>query len=315
VANVFYSLNNAGWSNAVTGNNWTNWSATINLIPGTNTIKAYAVDTSGNISATNSVSLDYVANVLQVAIVGQGTLSPNYNNNTLVIGNSYKMTAKAAKGFKFKNWTISTNWLGGTVSTMAALQFTMGPNLTLQATFADATKPVLKIAKLNSKPTTNVVTVVGTATDNVAVTNVYYQLNGGSLTPATTGNQWANWSVAVTLVSGVNHFTAYAVDASGNLSTTAKLTLTYTAPNAAAVAKLTGLGTASHFTITDSALSNNGFKFKLHRATSENGRIEVSTDLVHWHTLTNFTGTNSIVNFLDQTATNSVQRFYRVVSP
>ena len=64
VASVFYSLNSTGWSNAVTGNGWTNWTAVVTLIPWTNTIAAYAVDTSGNVSATNTVSLVYVPSAI-----------------------------------------------------------------------------------------------------------------------------------------------------------------------------------------------------------------------------------------------------------
>jgi len=38
----------------------TSWSALANLLPGTNLIQAYAVDTAGNKSMTNSVNMDYV---------------------------------------------------------------------------------------------------------------------------------------------------------------------------------------------------------------------------------------------------------------
>ena len=48
VGTVYYSLNSSGWTMATTGNNWTNWTANLTLTPGTNTVQAYAVDTSGN---------------------------------------------------------------------------------------------------------------------------------------------------------------------------------------------------------------------------------------------------------------------------
>ena len=47
VGAVYYSLNGSGWTAATTGNNWTNWTANLTLTPGTNTVQAYAVDTSG----------------------------------------------------------------------------------------------------------------------------------------------------------------------------------------------------------------------------------------------------------------------------
>jgi hypothetical protein len=71
VSNVFYSLDNSGWSNAVTANKWTNWTAQVTLTPGTNTVAAYAVDTSGNVSKTNTVSFVYV-----VSVVAANNVSP-----------------------------------------------------------------------------------------------------------------------------------------------------------------------------------------------------------------------------------------------
>ena len=60
VGTVYYSLNGSGWTAATTANNWTNWTANLTLTPGTNTVQAYAVDTSGNLSPTNTVKFEYV---------------------------------------------------------------------------------------------------------------------------------------------------------------------------------------------------------------------------------------------------------------
>ena len=56
------------WTNASTLNNWTNWSASLPLVPGTNSLQAFAVDTSGNASTTNSVSFEYVASLVSPAV-------------------------------------------------------------------------------------------------------------------------------------------------------------------------------------------------------------------------------------------------------
>jgi hypothetical protein len=45
------------------------------------------------------------------------------------------------------------------------------------------------------------------------------------------------------------------------------------------------------------------------------GRIEVTTNLSSWNTLTNFNGSNGLLNFRDPGATNSARRFYRAVTP
>jgi hypothetical protein len=315
VANVFYSVNNAAWTNATTANNWNNWTATADLISGTNIIQAYSMDTSGNVSATNSVKfIAILGTPLHVRITGKGTLSPNYSNAVLQVGNNYKMTAKPGKGFAFRKWTVSTNWIGGVTSSNASLAFVMASNLTLQATFADVTKPVLKVNKLASKQTVNPVIVTGTASDNWQVANVLVQLNG-VWTNAVTVNQWANWSASLNLLPGANQLVIYAVDTTGNYSKTNSRVLTFT-PATAAVVKISGTVNANTLAITDWVYAaTNGFSLTLQSSSSQNGRIQVSTNLTSWETLTNFTGTNSPLIFNDPASKDSTHRFYRAVSP
>ena len=69
----------------------------VTLTPGSNIFQAYAVDTSGNVSATNSVTFKYVVSApLTVLINGNGTVTPNDNGALLQIGASYSLMAKAA---------------------------------------------------------------------------------------------------------------------------------------------------------------------------------------------------------------------------
>ena len=133
VGAVYYSLNGSGWTMATTGNNWANWTANVTLTAGPNTLRSYAVDTSGNRSATNSVSFVYVVNAMMtVHINGKGTVNPGYNGTLLAINESYAMTASAASGFAFTNWTDGSGHL---MTNRATLQFTMVTNLTLTANF------------------------------------------------------------------------------------------------------------------------------------------------------------------------------------
>ena len=61
VAGVIYKLNAGDWAtDAQPVNGWSNWTATVTLVPGTNTLRAYAVDAAGNCSLTNTVVLTYV---------------------------------------------------------------------------------------------------------------------------------------------------------------------------------------------------------------------------------------------------------------
>lgn len=235
VAGVQYQLNGGSWSNA-TGT--VNWSAPVTLTPGTNVFAAYATDTTGNVSATNNVSFQYVVtNQLQVAVTGLGTISPNYSNAWLEIGRNYSITSAPAAGFMFTNWT------GSLTTNIATLNFTMASNLTFTANFIDTNKPVLSITNLvaGQRWSNLVFTAKGTATDNWQVASVQYHLNGGSWSNAT---GTTNWSAPLTLTPGTNTFAAYAADNSGNLSMTSSVNFQYVVTNQLAI-RTNGLGTIS----------------------------------------------------------------------
>jgi len=215
---VEYQLNSAGWTNATGG---ANWSATVNLRPGTNLFQAYSLDSSGNHSLTNSLAVIYVVSApLQLSATGLGTITPNDSNAWLQVGRNYTLTAKAAAGFAFTNWT------GSLGASQAALSFTMTSNLSFTANFVDVTPPTMAITNLvNGQQVSNSVFLVrGTAADNWQLAGVDYQLNNGGWLTATGG---ANWSAALNLVSGTNLLQAFAVDSTGNHSLTNTLKLVY----------------------------------------------------------------------------------------
>jgi hypothetical protein len=307
VSNVWCQINGLGWNSATNLNNWTNWSGGVTLIPGTNVVQAYAMDTSGNVSTTNSVSFQFVVtNQLGVRAIGLGTISPNYSNAWLEIGRNYSMTATQGSGFVFTNWTISTNWIGEMITNKATVQFMMESNLTLQVSFTDVTKPTLTItAPTAGQHLTNALAnVKGTASDNWRVTNVWYQLNSNAWSQATSTNGWTNWTVTLPLVAGTNSIKAYAVDLGANLSTTNNVSFV----------------SSNTFTLqlgitTGEFMTSNGFGFNLQVSPGLNGRIEASTNLVNWVTLTNFVGTNTTIYFRDVAATNLNLRFYRAATP
>ena len=242
---------------------------------------------------------------------GLGTISPNYSNAWLELGRNYSIAATPASGFVATNWTISTNWLGGRITNNATVQFMMASNLTLQINFADVTKPILTITAPTSEQhmTNALATFAGTASDNWKVNAVWYQLTNAVLTSgmwsqATTTNGYTNWTTTVTLATGTNTVKAYAVDLGGNYSTT----------NSLSVVSSNTFMLQLVFTNT-LPLKTNGLVFSLQLSTGLNGHIQISTNLTSWVTLTNFFGTNSTLNFLDPSATNYNQRFYRAVVP
>jgi len=312
MSNVVCQINGGSWSNAATANVWTNWAAAVNLMPGTNTVAAYAVDTSGNISTTNNVSFDFVAtNQLQIRASGLGTVTPNYSNAWLEIGRNYSITSTPASGFVFTNWVTSTNWAGGASTTKTNLTFMMASNLTLQVNFLDVTIPTLTItAPTAGQHMTNAIAnVAGTASDNWKVSAVWCQLTNkllasGPWSLATTANGFTNWTATLTLAAGTNQVRAYAVDLGGNYSTTSSVSVL-----SSNTFKLQLNFTMNH------PVTSTGLNFTLLISSNLYGHIQVSTNLTSWATLTNFIGTNTTLNFRDPAATNSKSRFYRAVIP
>ncbi len=129
VVEVWCQHNSGAWVLASGTNKWS-----IQLIPtiSTNLLSAYAVDTSGNYSKTNSVKFVKLAtDTLNVVRVGNGTLSPDLSGKMLILSNKYTMKALPGKGFIFSNWVGN----GSVLTNQANLVFTMRSNLTLTANF------------------------------------------------------------------------------------------------------------------------------------------------------------------------------------
>jgi hypothetical protein len=307
VASVAYSLNGGAWSLANSTNGFANWWAMVDLTPGTNTIEAYAEDTSDNFSSTNRVSLDFVqTNQLQIRSLGLGTLTPNYSNAWLEIGRNYSITSAPASGFVFTNWTISTNWIGGLAVAGKDLVFMMASNLTLQSVYLETSSPSLTItAPVAGQHVTNALaTLLGTSADKWGVAGVWYQLNGGAWRTSVSNNHWTNWSGSLELVSGTNALRAYAVNLGGNFSATNALSVVSSNSFRLQLALTNG-----------AAPSENGQTLNLLISVGLNGVIQYSTNLTTWATLTNFVGTNSSLLFRDPAATNVGRKFYRAVVP
>jgi hypothetical protein len=244
VASVQYTLANAhgtnAWQLATTTNQWTNWSATVtNLIPGTNKVTVEAFDTRTNRSVLVSHLFNYeITAPLALFTIGGGTISGATNGQLLVLGFSYQITAKTNGGFAFAGWT------GSIVTNSATLSFIMTTNLSFTANFVDVTPPSLTITAptASQRWSNSTFTATGTAKDNVQVSNVFYQLNGGNWRLATPGNSaWTNWTVTLTPLESTNLFLAYAVDTSGNKSPTNKITFFYI-PSAMLTVRTNGNG-------------------------------------------------------------------------
>lgn len=219
VANVYYNLNNNGWNSAATGDSWANWSASFTLSPGTNTLYAYAIDSAGNQSSTDSATINYIAyESLPVCFdSNSGTISPNYKNASLQIGANYTMTATAKAGYAFVNWMDNSGYV---LRNKPAIKFTMTSGLALVANFIDISRPTASITNLpaNGVVSNDLFIIQGKAADNVGVANVYYNLNDYGWYVANSDNNYASWSGLVDLKPGTNFITVSANDAAGNYS-------------------------------------------------------------------------------------------------
>ena len=69
--------------------------------------------------------------------------------------------------------------------------------------------------------------ITTTTNGQAAVTNVWVQSNGGGWSRATTVNGWTNWSANVTVTTGSNSVSAYAVDQNGKVSATNTISYYY----------------------------------------------------------------------------------------
>jgi hypothetical protein len=299
-------LNGGAWFNAGSSNHWTNWTAQVVLTPGTNHLQAWAADSSGNNSLTNSVDFVYIlAGQLQLHALGLGSFAPNYSNAWLQLGQNYSITSAPARGFTFAGWAISTNWLGGVASNNPVLRFTMASNLTLLATFTETNRPNLTLTApaAGQKLTNALATLIGTASDNWQVVAVWCQVNSNVWTLASTTNGYSNWTQTVTLLAGTNTLKAYAQNLGGNFSLTN--TLSVVSSN---TFKL-------QLVLINATLTASGLNLGLQLSPGLNGHIQVSTNLLNWTMLTNFVGTNTSLTVHDPSATNASSRFYRAVIP
>lgn len=133
VVGVSYSLNGQAYQSATTTNGWKNWSAVLDghLQVGTNLLVVQSLDFSGNTSPLATRSFVFaVPSLLTVLTSGQGTLSTNLDQQPLLVGQKYSLTALPGPGWVFSNW-----WTGPMSSPDPGLMFTMQSNLVLTANF------------------------------------------------------------------------------------------------------------------------------------------------------------------------------------
>lgn len=166
---------------------------------------------------------------ISVVVTGRGTVSGVTNGQWVAIGQKVTPTATPGAGYVLTNWLVTVD--GVTVlSTNRVAPFLMQPDLVLTAAFADVTKPavtVLSPTAAASRLTNGLVTVQVRATDNVAVENVEFYLNGQDFGPGAPLKATNLWSRDFALAVGTNVVAVVAKDSAGNVSTTDSIQLVY----------------------------------------------------------------------------------------
>ena len=127
IAAVLCQLNSNGWF--VVGGT-VDWHANLTLQPGTNVFQAQSFDPVGNSSTIKSATIFYVTlSPLTLQTNGGGSISTKFTGTNLIVGRSYTVQAKPAKGLIFSNWT------GSITATNNPLTFVMQSNMVVAANF------------------------------------------------------------------------------------------------------------------------------------------------------------------------------------
>lgn len=156
----------------------------------------------------------------------------------------------------------------------------LGTTNTITATYTD---PAAAISTPNSGQfiSNSLFEATGTASDDVAIAGVYYQLNGGAWSTASTSDDWTNWSAGnLPFTAGTNVFSVYAMDASLNLSATDSVSFVYF-PSAELTININGPGTVTP--------DLNGDFVGLGKIVSLSAKAEKGCKFVNWTGSTNTT--------------------------
>jgi hypothetical protein len=138
ISGVFYSVNGGPFIAAAESDTYKVWSTPfpVDLAPGTNVIRAYAIDQAGNLSLTNTRSyFRSVRTALALSTTGSGSVQGATNGQLLELGKNFTLTATPASGFVFSNWVVITNIELAQRSASPTLVFPMASNLAVSAQF------------------------------------------------------------------------------------------------------------------------------------------------------------------------------------
>jgi hypothetical protein len=233
-------VNDRGGNGTATGT--TSWSvSSVGLQTGTNVVTISARDTTGNIG-TKVLTVTYTPSADSTpptVTITSPTSAATYDASSATV--SLSGSSADAVGVTQVTWSNSltggsgtatgtTNWAANNIPLQVGLNTitvtsrdaagNMGTG-TLAVTFADSTAPSLSIVTPQASGTfstsANTVTLTGTASDNVGVTQVTWSNSRGNSGTASGTTAWT--ASGVRLANGANVLTITARDAAGNPKT------------------------------------------------------------------------------------------------
>jgi len=173
---------------------------------------------------------------------GSSPLSYQWQHNATNLANGGRISGATSTNLVITGATVAD---AGTYSLVVTNPF--GSVTSSGAALAVAVAPTIKITtpSQNSVVKKAALTVKGTASGNVAISQVHYQLNDNGWFLATPSSGWSNWSAKVTLPPGTNTIQAYAEDITGFLSLTGSVSFVCGITGAPVVVHINGDGSVS----------------------------------------------------------------------
>src|SRR5665213_3555056 len=111
VSGVWNQLNGGAWNLANTTNSFTNWTTTLTLLVGTNTVKSYALDLGGNFSLTNTLSV-VSSNTFMLQLTFTNTPPMQTNGLVFNLQLSTGLNGHIQVSTNLTSWTTLTNFVG-----------------------------------------------------------------------------------------------------------------------------------------------------------------------------------------------------------
>lgn len=235
------SVSRVTWTNSlggsgtatISGNSWT---AAITLSIGSNVITFTATDAVGNrATTTTTINRAVAADAIPptIAVTSQGTISATgvitvygtVSDNVAVSSLKWRNSSGTQGTGTIYNGTWTANIplkIGNNSLTFTATDSSGNVSVTsLTVNRPDNTLPVIAVTSRSTINSNNLVTVSGTATDNLGVSSVTWSVNTGATGSATvSGTTSATWTASIPVTLGDNVITFRATDTTGNVATT-----------------------------------------------------------------------------------------------